>query len=143
MENHSHHGVLNASPLCFLDSLSVCFCSWGLSNRLMAERLQRRPVGGLPLAPRTIMLIWPLEMREAFPGSLARAKDQNRSSKQLSGMGKSAQSQDSHSLGQLCELGRAEKAAKAQKLHFVTEAACSLIYSLTQHCKTNGAETMG
>lgn len=30
-------------------SLSVCFCSCGLSNRLTAERLQRRPVDGLPL----------------------------------------------------------------------------------------------
>lgn len=28
-------------------SLSVCFCSCVLSNRLMAERLQRRPVDGL------------------------------------------------------------------------------------------------
>lgn len=31
----------------------------------------------------------------------------------LSGMGKSAQSQDSHSLGQLCELGTANKTAEA------------------------------
>jgi len=30
-------------------SLSVYFCSCGLSNRLMAERLQRRPADGLPL----------------------------------------------------------------------------------------------
>ena len=61
----------------------------------------------------------------------------------LSGMGKSAQSQDSQSLGQLCELSAAEKAVKAQKFLFVLEAACSLIYSLTQHCKTNSAETIG
>lgn len=64
----------------------------------------------------------------------------------LSGTGKSAQNQDSLtllSLEQLCELGTAKKAAKAQKLLFVTEEARSLIYSLTQHCKTNSAETIG
>lgn len=61
----------------------------------------------------------------------------------LSGMGKSAKSQDSHSFGQLYELGTAGKAAKAQKLQFVTEAVRSLIYSMTQHCKANSAEAIG
>ena len=61
----------------------------------------------------------------------------------LSGLDKSAQSQESHSLGQLCDLGTAEKAAKAQELQFVIDEACSLIYSLIQHCKANSAETIG
>lgn len=67
---------------CVSWTLSVCFCSCGLSNTLMAERLQRRLLDGFLLPSWTITLIWSLEMRDTFPGSLAWVKDQNRSSKQ-------------------------------------------------------------
>lgn len=37
----------------------------------------------------------------------------------------------------------AEKAVRVQKLQFILEAVCPSIYSLTQLCKTNSAETIG
>lgn len=62
--------------------LSICFCSCGLSTRLMAEGLQRRTVGCLPHLSWAIALAGPLEMRGIFLRSLAWTKNQSRSSKQ-------------------------------------------------------------
>lgn len=128
---------LGAECLCLVFlGLSICLCSCGLSTRLMAERLQKRPAGGLPPPSHTIT--GSLEMggtfvrdKRNFSGVTGMRKEPSRSSKQLCPF--QCKVRIHTDVGNLCELSTVKKAARAPKvlIHHKSGTLLNLFIDLT------------